>query len=258
MERVPGTAIRDGWNEGSLRPSVAAAPSLSAFLPVYNERANLERMVDKAHAVLGRLTADYEVLIIDDGSTDGSERIADELAAQNSRVRAIHHPGNRGYGCALRTGFGSACKELVFYTDCDEPVDLNEIARALEFMQPHVDLVIGYRIDRYDTPRRRLYSRACNLLVRQMLGVRVRDVNFSFKLVRRRVLERIRLGADSTFIDGELLAEAVRYGFHVVEIPVQYFPRTSGASSFDDLRAPLHAGCELFAYWWRTRVRRCP
>lgn len=231
---------------------VANAPSLSVFLPMYNEKESVHRMVAKAQAVLKRLTGDYEVLIVDDGSTDGSERVADTLAAQNAHVRVIHHPRNMGYGVALQTGFSSATKDLVFYTDCDEPVDLGEIERAVALMVPGVDLVIGYRIDRHDTLRRWAYSRAYNLLVRWLFGLRVRDVNFSFKLVRRSVLERLSLCAGSTFIDGQILVEAVCHGSRMVEIPLEYYPRQFGRSSFDNHGAALHALREMLSYWLRT------
>ncbi len=225
---------------------------------MYNEKETVERMVRKALRLLDGAVDDYEVLIVDDASFDSSERIAGALARENSHVRVIRHPQNRGYGAALRSGFENASKELVFYTDCDEPVDLQELLRALSLVTPDVDLLIGYRIRRYDTPRRFIYSKTYNLLCRFLLGVRVRDVNFSFKLVRREVLQRIRLTARSAFIDGELLAEAVRYGYRIVEIPVQYFPRRSGHSSFDSLRAARLTLEEMLAYWGRTRLRRQP
>jgi glycosyltransferase involved in cell wall biosynthesis len=170
-------------------------------------------------------------------------------------VRVLHHPRNLGYGAALRTGFQSASKELVFYTDCDEPVDLADIERALSLMTPDVDLVVGYRADRHDTPRRWLYSLVYNALMRVMFDVRARDVNFSFKLARRTVLQHVSLQARSTFIDGELLAEAVRHGYRVVEMPVEYHPRMAGRSSFDGLDAALHALAEMLSYFWRTRLR---
>jgi glycosyltransferase involved in cell wall biosynthesis len=228
--------------------------SISVFLPMFNERGSVQRMVVKARAVLERIAGDYEILIVDDGSTDGSERIADTLAAQDVHVRVIHHPHNLGYGAALRTGFKSASKNLVFYTDCDEPVDLNEIERALARMVPGVDLVIGYRIDRHDTARRWLYSTVYNFLARLLFGLDVRDVNFSFKLIRRTVLQRISLRAGSTFIDGEVLAESVRCGYRMVEIPIEYYPRQQGRSSFDSLSAAFFALREMLGYFLDTRV----
>jgi glycosyltransferase involved in cell wall biosynthesis len=213
-------------------------------------------MVSKAVSVLGGLTDDYEVLIVDDGSTDGSKDIAHVLAAHDAHVRVIHHSTNRGYGAALRTGLKGASKDLVFYTDCDEPIDLAEIRPALARLGPDVDLVIGYRIDRHDTPRRWLFSLVYNGLVRLLFDVHVRDVNFSFKLIRKTVLQGLDLRASSTFIDGELLAEAVRYGYCIVEMPIKYYPRKYGKSSFGSLGAALEALEEMIAYFWRSRFSR--
>jgi glycosyltransferase involved in cell wall biosynthesis len=225
---------------------------------MYNEKDTVDRMVDKALTVLESLAEDYEVLIVDDASSDGSERIADELARQHPQVRVARHTKNQGYGAALRTGLKNAAKDLVFYTDCDEPVDLWEIKRALPLIGPEVDLVVGYRIRRYDSARRFVYSKVYNFLCRLLFGIRVRDVNFSFKLMKREVAEQVRLTASSAFIDGELLAEAVRYDYRVAEIPVEYFPRRSGNSSFDSLHAAVYTFQEMMGYWWRTQVRRLP
>jgi glycosyltransferase involved in cell wall biosynthesis len=178
-----------------------------------------------------------------------------ELARRHPRVRVIHHPHNRGYGAALRTGFENAAQELVFYTDCDEPVDLWEIERALALIGPQVDIVVGYRVKRYDTLRRFVYSKIYNALCRLLFRIPVRDVNFSFKLVKREVLQRINLRAGSVFIDGELLAEAVRYGYRIVEIHIEYFPRRDGTSNFDSLHAAFYTLQEMLTYWWRSRTR---
>jgi glycosyltransferase involved in cell wall biosynthesis len=231
---------------------------LTLFFPMYNEKETVERMVYKALSTLETMVDDYEIVIVDDASYDGSEEIADELARQHPQVRVVRHPRNMGYGTALRTGLQNATKELVFYTDCDEPVDLRDIGRALALIGPDADLVIGYRIRRYDTVRRFAYSQVYNFLCRLLFGIRVRDVNFSFKLLKREILQDIYLDAGSVFIDGELLAEAIRRGRRIVEIPVQYFPRRSGKSSFDSLHAATYTLGEMFAYWWRARVRRLP
>jgi glycosyltransferase involved in cell wall biosynthesis len=167
----------------------------------------------------------------------------------------VEHSENQGYGAALRTGLQSASKELVFYTDCDKPIALEDIGRALPLIESGADLVAGYRVDRYDTPRRFLYSKIYNFLCLLLFHIPVRDVNFSFKLLKRELLDCVRLSAGSVFIDGELLAEAVRCGYRVVEIPVEYFPRNSGKSSFDGLDAALYTLREMLAYWWCvTRV----
>ncbi len=222
--------------------------TLSVFFPMYNERDNITVTLERALDVLPSLGfADFEILVIDDGSKDDSAQVVRQAAQHEPRIRLVSHPRNLGYGAALRTGFTSARGDVVFYTDSDLPIDLGEVARALPLLE-EADLVIGYRRRRYDTPRRALYSKVYNQLMRLLFGVRVRDVNFSFKLVRRRVLDAIRLSASTVFIDGQLLAEAVRGGFRIAEMPIEYTPRRVGASSFDSLHAAWVTLVEMLRY----------
>lgn len=225
--------------------------TLSVFFPMYNERDNIAVTLERALAVIPDLGfADFEILVIDDGSKDDSALVVQRAAQREPRIRLVSHPRNLGYGAALRTGFTAARGDVVFYTDSDLPIDLGELARALPLL-PGADLVIGYRRRRHDTPRRALYSKVYNQLMRRLFGVRVRDVNFSFKLVRRRVLDAIRLSASTVFIDGQLLAEAVRGGFRIAEMPIEYTPRRVGVSSFDSLNAAWVTLVEMLRYRFR-------
>src|SRR5574341_1413529 len=180
-------------------------PSVTLFFPMYNERESIGPMTEKALWVLDSICDDFEILIVDDGSTDGSERVAEELAARHPCLRVVRHERNMGYGQALRTGFASANKEIIAYTDCDEPAELWLLPAAL--MQIcGADMVIGYRLNRWEGLRRFVYSIAYNTMVRILFQVRARDINFSFKLIRRDALRKLNLSAGSVFIDGELLA----------------------------------------------------
>jgi glycosyltransferase involved in cell wall biosynthesis len=231
-----------------------ALPSVSLFMPIYNEAALVEPVVRKAVTVLEAIGADFEVIVVDDGSIDGSGAIADAIAAADARVRVIHHGHNQGYGQALRTGFAAGTRDVVVYTDIDEPADLWLLREALPHLATH-DLVIGYRIDRTGTPRRRAFTWGYNTLVRVLFGVRVRDINFSFKLIRRDALRAMHLGASSVFIDGELLVEAKRLDLRIVEIPVRNQERTLGTSHFDGLRSATDTLQEIARYWARRRAR---
>jgi len=229
--------------------------SLSVFFPMYNERLNIGSVIERAESIIPDLgIEDYEILIIDDGSRDGCDQIVEQRAALNPHIRLVRHTENRGYGVALRTGFMQASKEAVFYTDCDLPADLADLKRALPLLD-RANLVIGYRLQRHETLRRAIYSRIYNLLMRLLFGVYVRDVNFSFKLVHRKVLQSIKLDASSVFIDGQLLAEAVRYGFSITQIPIEYTPRRFGRSNFDSLRVAWNTLCEMFDYWDESKDR---
>lgn len=232
--------------------------SFSIFFPMYNERENIQTTLGAALEAVPRLGFDdYEILIVDDGSRDGSAEIVARMAAQDPHIRLVRHPRNLGYGAALRTGFLSARCDVVFYTDSDLPVELAEIKRALPLLES-ADLVIGYRLDRHDTPRRAVYSRTYNFLMRGLFGVRVRDVNFSFKLIRRRVLDEIALTASTVFIDGQLLAEAQRLGFTIAEMPIHYQPRRHGQSSFNSLRAAWDTLTEMLRYRFLPRNPSLP
>src|SRR5258708_22644216 len=137
--------------------------SVTLFFPMFNEHDSLQSMIEKVLEVLPTASDDFEILIIDDGSSDGSEQIADELVKTDPHLRVIHHQGNKGYGQALRTGFASASKDIVMYTDCDQPFDLDLIPKMLDSLQGY-DMLIGYRVNRWEGVRRSAYSKVYNLL----------------------------------------------------------------------------------------------
>jgi glycosyltransferase involved in cell wall biosynthesis len=212
--------------------------SLTIFFPMWNEEELIRGTVAAAReaaqelVLLGEIGT-YEVLIIDDASTDTTPQIADELARADSHIRVIHHAVNRKLGGSLKTGFTEARGELVLYTDADLPFDMAELGKAVRLIRLYdADIVSAYRLDRTgEGPRRFVYSYVYNFLVRYALRLRVRDVNFAFKLVRRSVLDRVVLKSEGSFIDVELLARANRLGFHIVQFGVDYFPRSRGVST---------------------------
>ena len=174
---------------GSMEPQAVPAQravSISVFFPCYNEQDNVARVVDNARKVLESLRADYEIIIVNDGSADATGRIADELAAQHERVRVVHHPQNRGYGAALQSGFRAATKELVFYTDGDGQFDLAELPPLLELIPPH-DIVSCYRLNRQDPLLRKINGWCWTQLVCLVFGLRLRDIDCAFKLYRRAI-----------------------------------------------------------------------
>lgn len=222
-------------------------PQVSIFFPAYNEEGNIENAVHTAVDILSDLCSDYEVLVINDASTDRTGEIVDNLAKKNPKIRVIHHKENRQLGGAMRTGFAEATKDLVFYVDADNPVDLRDLGRALDLMDGS-DVVIGYRLNRDETLKRAIYSRVYNILIRVLFGLKVRDVNFSFKLFRRKVLETITLKTASSFLDAELLIAAKRAGFSITEMGVKYYPREVGQSTMASPGVILKIVCDMGSY----------
>jgi glycosyltransferase involved in cell wall biosynthesis len=226
-------------------PGLGAEPgpeSLSIVFPAWNEEDLIVRAITAGQDLCRHLRAtgqigDHEIVVVDDASTDGTGKLADELAYEDPALRVIHHDVNRALGGALRTGFTAARGDLVLYTDTDLPFDLLDVEKALRLLRLYqADIVSPYRLDRTaEGPRRFLYSLAYNHLVRLALGLRLRDVNFAFKLVRRRVLDHVDLTSEGSFIDVELLANAQRLGFGIIQFGVDYFPRSRGVSTLSSL-----------------------
>ena len=211
---------------------------LSVVVPIWNEEETIQVTVDVMREALDALVGErelggYELVLVNDVSTDGSKKLLDELAAADPRITVVHHPRNRGLGGAVRSGLGAATGDLVLYTDADLPFDLRETGRLVRIVRTYqADVLSGYRLDRRSEGfRRTLYSAVYNLLIRFSLGLRVRDVNFACKLMRRRVLDAIELESEGSFIDAELLARADRMGFSIVQVGLDYFARSRGVST---------------------------
>ena len=220
----------------------ASAPTLTIFFPMWNEEAYIDRAIETATTECQLLLSnneilDYELIIVDDASTDATGKIADELADNDPTIRVVHHETNRKLGGSLKTGFAEAQGDLILYTDADLPFDMLDVEKAARLLRIYqADIVSAYRFDRTaEGARRSVYSFAYNHLVRWTMALRVRDVNFAFKLFRRRILDHVTLESEGSFIDVELLAKAHRRGFSIIQFGVDYFPRTRGISTLSSL-----------------------
>jgi glycosyltransferase involved in cell wall biosynthesis len=205
---------------------------LSYFFPAHNEEANLEGLVEEALATLPALAETFEIVIVDDGSRDSTARIADDLtAAHPGVVRAVHHPTNRGYGAALRSGFGAARYDHVAFTDGDRQFRVADLGRLIDRLaEPdRPDVVVGYRIKRADPLVRTVYARAYRLANRIFFGLRVRDVDCACKLFRREALDGIAVESGGAFFSAELLIKLQVAGRSVAEVGVPHHPRTAGS-----------------------------
>jgi glycosyltransferase involved in cell wall biosynthesis len=223
--------------------------SITVFFPVFNDQETIELLAEKALAVLPQLTDDYEVLLIDDGSTDASGSVADDLARTMKHVRVIHHPFNQGYGAALRTGFGNAAKELIFYTDGDGQYDVGELAQLVPLMEDGVDVVNGYKIERQDNRGRKASGALYNRLARFIFRLPISDVDCDFRLVRRSAISRISLGVSSGAICVEMIRKLKSAGCTFREVPVHHYPRPHGKSQFFTPRRVARTIFDFFALW---------
>lgn len=205
-------------------------PGLSAFMPALNEEGNLERMVSALRAALPQFAESYEIIIVNDGSRDGTGVLAQQLAQRYPEVRVIHHLRNLGYGAAVRTGLAACRYPWIFFTDGDCQFDVNDLHRLMPHASDYA-LVVGYREARRDPLWRQLNARGWNWLVRMLWGVRVRDVNCAFKLLRADVVLAMPLRASSALINAELLKYAARRGHALMEVPVRHFPRQRGTQT---------------------------
>lgn len=228
-------------------PATAGARELSVVLPAFNEEANIEQVVRDCVAYLDGRIPDYELLVVNDGSRDRTGEILNRLAGEIPRLRPLHHPQNRGYGAALRTGFDAAAKRFVFYMDGDGQFDIRDLDVILPLATDDEHIVTGFRIERRDPFIRRLNAKLFGgWLVRVMLNVRVRDLNCAFKLIPKKVLDSITLESTGALINAELYGRAVRHGFGIKEVGVHHYPRSAGVQTGAHISVIFRAFYDLF------------
>lgn len=231
----------------------AIKPSISVFFPAFNDGGTIPSMVLTALMTLRELADDYEVIVVNDGSSDYTADVLEELASRYPELRVIHHPQNRGYGGALRTGFQSATRDLIFYTDGDAQYDPREMTRLYEAWSDQIDFVNGYKISRSDPLHRILIGRIYHWTVKLAFGLHLRDVDCDFRLMRRSIFDTVQLESDSGVICVELMKKVQDAGFRIAEVPVHHFHRAYGKSQFFNFRRIWRTGQQLWALWWELR-----
>jgi len=239
-------------------PASAAdrAAGLTIFFPAYNDSGTIASMVIRAVQAASALTPDYEIIVVNDGSGDATPQILDELARTYPKVRVVHHPRNRGYGGALQTGFRSATKELIFYTDGDAQYDPAELAALWPQMSGDADLVNGYKISRSDPLHRIVIGRLYHHIVSMLFGLSVRDVDCDFRLMRRSIFEKIDLEKTSGVICLEMMKKIEDAGFRIVEVPVHHYHRAFGKSQFFNFPRIAKTGVDVMRLWYELVIRR--
>ena len=231
--------------------------SLSVFFPAYNDAPSLPELIAKTFAVLESQVADYEVIVINDGSWDKTGEVLEELRLRHAPyMRVVTHEQNRGYGGALRSGFGAATKDWVFYTDGDGQYDPSDLPRLLDLVRADTGLVNGYKLERHDPALRIWIGNVYNFCARLLFRIKIRDIDCDYRLIRRDLLERIQLTSTSGTICVELVRKLELTGCGVVETGVHHYPRLHGRSQFFRVKSLLKTLVELLRLWVRVVVLR--
>ena len=229
-------------------------PVIAIDGPSASGKGTIASLVILAVQVAATLTPDFEVIVVNDGSTDSTKAILDDLVRTYPNVRAIHHPQNRGYGAALRTGFGAATKDLIAYTDGDAQYDPAELPMLWNRLTPDADLVNGYKISRSDPWHRIVIGRVYHHAVRVLFRLRVRDVDCDFRLMRREIFDRVKLEKDTGVICLEMMRKIQDAGFRVVEVPVHHYHRLHGQSQFFNFKRVFWTGVDVARLWVKLVV----
>src|SRR2546425_506196 len=218
--------------------------SLSVIFPAFNEEANIRAVVEDAYRTIPKLAPIFEIIVVNDGSKDRTGEICDQLGEELPNVRVVRHAGNRGYGAALKSGIKLARYDLIFFTDSDRQFDLKEVATLLEQTDAY-DIVAGYRARRQDPPHRLLFAWGWNVLVRLVLGIRIRDIDCAFKAFNRDVFDKVQIQSVGAMVNTEIFAQVFRFGMTVKEVRVSHFPRRHGKPTGGNVAVIMKAFREL-------------
>ncbi len=222
--------------------------NISLFFPCYNEEDNIETTIKKALNVLRSLTDTFEIIVVDDGSHDQTEKIVKSLIKEEKRIKLIQHPRNRGYGAVLRTGLKNARYDLICFTDADGQFDFSQIKKMLPLIND-AEVVIGYRRKRRDAFHRLVNAKIYGVVIRLFFGLKVRDVDCGFKLFQKKVIDDIEIEARGALASAEILVKIKSKGYRIKEIGVDHFPRFGGKSTGANLRVIFKAAKELFKFF---------
>lgn len=226
---------------------------LSVFIPTYNEEGNIKGVVLSAKKVLTKVSKKWEIIIVNDGSSDSTRNVSEELAKTDTRIRLVNHVQNRGYGGALKTGFSESKYKWVAFTDADGQFDFSEITKFIE-KSNEADLVLGYRLKRADSMARIVLTWGWNFLARLLLGLKARDYSCGFKLIKKEVYEKVLpLVSEEKVTQIEMLVKAKKLGFVFTEIGVHHFPRTSGQQTGANIKVFAKSVLNLFKLWVQLR-----
>jgi len=242
-----------GMSESVRNPNVTA---VSAFFPCYNDELSIPTMVRDARAALQQRVDDFEIIVVDDGSADGSVAVLEALSTEVPELRIVRHETNRGYGGALISGFAAATRPWVFYTDGDAQYDASELVRCIDAVEADTDIVQGWKMGRGDPWYRKVIGRLYHHVVRIMFRLPVRDTDCDFRLIRRTLLDRVELTSTTGTICVEMMRKFTQAGAQFVEVGVSHRARPFGRSQFFRIPAIARSLAALVVLWWNLVVRR--
>jgi glycosyltransferase involved in cell wall biosynthesis len=229
---------------------------LSIFFPAYNDGGTIPSMVLTAQIAVREVTDDYEIIVVNDGSRDHTPLVLAELEKQIPQLRVIHHPQNKGYGAALRTGFASASKEWIFYTDGDAQYNPLEMPLLVEALCDDVDIVNGWKISRNDPLIRILLGSIYNFGVKLAFDIHLKDVDCDYRLMRRSIFSVIELESNTGSICVEMIKKIQDAGFKFAEVPVSHYHRQYGYSQFFNWRRLLRTARHLLILWRKLVLKK--
>lgn len=225
-------------------------PSISAMFPCYNDAGTIASMVIVTIITLEKLTSNFEVIVVDDGSSDHSRELLKRLEKDYPQLKLVFHPHNRGYGGALRSGFQAATKDFIFYTDGDAQYDVRELEKLVQCLNKDVDVVQGYKEKRHDPMYRIVIGKIYQYLMKWAFGLKIKDVDCDFRLIRRSVFNTVQLKEDSGVICVEMVKKIQDAGFRFVEVSVHHFFRAYGHSQFFNYRRLARVAVNIIRLWW--------
>lgn len=226
---------------------------ISVILPAYNEKDNIEQAINSVHAYLKSKFKTFEIIVVNDGGIDGTPAIIDKLTKTVKELKVVNHSRNLGYGAALGDGFRNATGELIFYTDADNQYDIKEMDILLPLIKKY-DIVAGYRLNHAAPLTRILTSQAYNIIIRLLLGLKIKDVDCSFKLYRREIIDHMDLKSNTGLIDAEVLIKAQKAGFNICQVGVHHYPRLKSRTIYEigpiiDPKVPVEIFKEIKKLW---------
>lgn len=230
--------------------------SISAVFPAYNDGGTIASMVAAAWVALHQVAEDFEIIVVNDGSSDYTSIVLEEMAVRYSELRVITHPHNQGYGAALQTGFSAATKDWVFYTDGDSQYNPLELINLVAALRDGVDVVNGYKLNRNDSWMRAVIGRAYHYFVKFLFGIHIRDVDCDFRLIPRRILKEVELKSNSGAICLELVKKIEDAGYVFAETPVNHYSRKYGVSQFFVPWRIIRTLRQLTSLYWMLIVRK--